>query len=150
VIDGNNHVPLGGQVLGEIGHHEARAGETVGDDHQRVRAAAGIRLGVAQGAAPEGEGADGARRIVSTAVHVFVFHQRRHPLRDDSRIPDFERQRAIITRIRIRSSVADDIDLIGIDHFQRAHPDPVVTARCERGRIRARVPVKECIGGRPL
>ena len=141
VVDGHDHVALGGDVLGDIGEQHVRAGVAVRDDEQRVRARACVRLGVTQGAARELErddrAAGGGGR--TAAEGVVVGGELWLLAVPDRRVPDLHRQRAVVGGTGVRGSDVDHVELVGIGEREPAHADVERAAGGKLRRVRTHV-----------
>ena len=130
VIDRDGDVALAGQILGQVAEQEAVAGIPVGDDHQWKRRGAADRRGVANGPTVK-RGLD--RRIArDDAIRAAARRagcQRR-------RVPDFQRQRSIVTSHRSGRHGVHDVHAVPINRGDRADPNRVAAIRRQFGSRR--------------
>ena len=136
MVDGGNHIALGCQILAQMGHEEAVAGVAVAHQDQRKGIGRIGGGGVAHGAAFQRDlGPAVADQAGETGVP-------RRSLR--RRIPQFDRQRAVIARIFGRPGRgrvdAKNVDLIRVQQIEPAHPHGQVAITRQFGGI-GRLPV---------
>jgi hypothetical protein len=144
VVDRDHDVALGGQVLGQVGHQDARARIAVRDDDQGIGAVARVRRGTARGAAGEFEGRDRPVGIAGpTAQRVVVGGHLALAWMQRCRVRDLERQRPVVKRVGVIRGVAQDVDLVRVDGLEGAHSDGVRAAIGQFRRIGARVAIEE-------
>ena len=130
VIDRHGDEALAREVLGEMAHQVAIAGIAVRDDHERKRRLGRQRRGVADRLAVQRRGDRGiARNRAVIAARLLPGGQRR-------RIPDLERQRAVVARGRPALFRAQDVRPVPVGRLQRAHADRVVAIGGKLGRRR--------------
>ena len=129
VVDGGNHITLRGKVFRQVAEEESVSRIAVRNDDQRPGACLGLlRRRIAYRASLQRNLRDAVAQedaFIGAADGVAL-----------GRIPDLDRQRAVVVRMWLAGLDVEDVDLILVYEFDRAHANGVRARRGEFGCVR--------------